>query len=167
MIIYLTTYWMLLAAFVLVVSLYALLLSRLATFVQPLRLILAEEGEQLLLDDSLTDSERRQVETNLNTAFSVWPAVVACILTPVVAICSFFGLKTKPSGNASLFRISLLFTISIVAANPLFGALFIAELLVFGAIAAVLTASPAILRALFISLFGFEQRLTPSAFRHA
>ena len=114
------------------VVLYGFFLRRIATAVQPLRLQLAERGEKYLRI-SKDPRERKLITFYLDNALSPWVCFWAFILLPVVLVRQMFrssNNKLEKENEAEYGRILALFTISVFAANPLFGVLTIIEIVI-------------------------------------
>jgi hypothetical protein len=108
---------------------YGFVLRRLAEIVQPYRLRLAELGEKYL-EMPLKAEERKQIIFYLENAFNPWIIVMAAVGVPLALLIILFrrsGRDTEYSKNHD--DIALMFTISVIAANPIFA--FIAALELF------------------------------------
>jgi hypothetical protein len=108
---------------------YGFILRRLAEVIHPLRLRLAELGEKYL-EMPLAPEDRTQVIFYLDNAFNPWVAVVAVASFPFVIIFLLFRPKQNNTSIGTQKEIEYLFTISVVAANPLFSLVTALELLI-------------------------------------
>jgi hypothetical protein len=108
---------------------YGLFVRRLATLVEPWRFHLAELGEKYL---EICDNprERAQIRFYLDNAFNPWIAVAACFLIWIalllVVVKSHAGFEPKIREEHD--RICGLFTLSTLAANPVFGLIAVIEI---------------------------------------
>jgi hypothetical protein len=115
---------------------YLLFFRRLADVVQPLRLEMAELGERLLAS-SISDRRKAQVSFYLENAFSGYVMALAVVLFPVFValtlIQSVFKQKIEDiHASPEEKKLAVLFTVSVFAANPLFGLILFAELFLLG-----------------------------------
>jgi hypothetical protein len=109
---------------------YGLFVRRLAELVQPLRLQLAERGEKYI-SISKDGKERRSIEFYLDNAFNPWICVWGSLFLPALTIWQLVRPMTPKfdaTDKEEYRKISALFTISVFAANPLFGLIMIFEL---------------------------------------
>ena len=109
---------------------YGLFVRRLAELVQPLRLQLAERGEKYLAV-SKDGKEQSSVKFYLDNALNPWISIWASILLPMLAAYQSIwpsSPKFVATDEREYRRISALFTISVLSANPLFGLIIIIEL---------------------------------------
>ena len=138
---------MLAVAVVSALSLYILILRRLADAVQPYRIYLAESGEAYLANDSKPNDKKRIVRFFLDNAFQPWVVMLGAIVLPVVLMVSlvkqcFSGKDVTPQDrDVEYDRLDKVFTMSALCANPLFGIIFLVQLLFVFAVAVLLTAS--------------------------
>lgn len=109
---------------------------------------LAERGEKYL---AFCDNQReiQQVNFYLDNAFNPWIAVIACIFLWVGLLIVLLNpragaLETKNEDEHE--AISNLFTISVFAANPLFGMIVAIEIIVFTIVALLLVGNVALIR---------------------
>ena len=138
------------AVVVAAVCTYLVLVRRLADLVQPYRLRLAELGEEMLGSGDLTPGRERQIRFYLDNAFNGWIMTVAALAVPFVAI---FGLTASLAGRRPPRvieqddRTSLLFALSVFAANPLFGTIVAIEIFIFGILLPVVAGHRALIAA--------------------
>jgi hypothetical protein len=132
---------------------YGLLLRRAATIAQPYRLQLAEMGEKYI---ALCDNpeEKAQIQFYLNNVFNPWITIFVAFVLPlfviIMAICptspysgSFeFTVMNEEEHNKIWWR----FTISVVAANPLFGTIALFEVLIGLAFVLLVAGNAALIR---------------------
>ena len=117
-------------------ALYLLLVKRLADAVHPLRLKLARDGERLLASGTLSEPDVDYVHFCLDNAFNGKVAFWGMLLVPLMSISILVDLASARSalpGFAAKRRASLvdpvtdLFCRSVLAANPICGAMVVAQ----------------------------------------
>jgi hypothetical protein len=108
---------------------YLFVLRRLADVAQPYRLELAELGEQLLAEPC-SPERKQQASFYLDNAFKGWIAPFAALVLPFAAVTVLIRSDRRPALNPDDRRMSLLFGLSVFAANPLFGTVLAVELFV-------------------------------------
>ena len=111
---------------------YGFLLRRTATIVQPHRLRLAERGEKYLVICKEPE-ERALINFYLDNAFNPWITVHAFFILPIVFVQELWRpaeLDFVPADEDAHMSVCGLATMSVFAANPLFGSLVAAELLI-------------------------------------
>jgi hypothetical protein len=148
-------YWELLAAIVFGVVVYALVLNRMAKFAQPIRLRMADRAAEMLADSRTSKDDIEQIHFYMRHAFSVWLPVVTVFLMPALFVLSVFPLfrrAPKSADEGKMSEMSSWFTISVIAANPLFGAIMIAEFVVIVFLLVILIAQPMLVRASLVRL---------------
>ena len=133
----LTSFWiaLLLAAFA--VMAYTLLVKRLAEWVQPTRLRMADLGRDML-QTNLPDGEHRAIQGMLDDAFSARPAVVMALLLPF--ILGYYITRrvlrlpvvSGPPLTREWSKLMDMFVISALAANPFFALIIFIEVLTIG-----------------------------------
>ena len=116
------------------VCLYAALLRRLADLAAPLRLRLASLGEQTIAMD-IEEEDRLAITLMLDHAFNPMATVVVAIATILSVFPALFTSRHRPTRIAPEVRLNrgkllTYFLISIGAANPLFGVIVVAEMLI-------------------------------------
>lgn len=111
---------------------------RLRQFVQPLRLEVAQVGEELLADPKTPDRVKRELRTIMNHSFSVRLAVLIVVLFPLLWLTNW----KRDSGSHPLDRLDSedrmeavgvyrKGIICIVANTPITMLLFLIEMLIF------------------------------------
>jgi hypothetical protein len=139
---------------------YLIVLRRLADIVQPYRLQLAELGEKILAE-APSDARRDQARFYLDNAFSGWVAPGVAMALPVVAVLApFFSGRFRQDDVPTRDdrTLMLLFSLSVVAANPLFGMIMAVEAL-FVALFVVVISGPSGLAAALAALMRVERVL--------
>lgn len=155
----------------LVSAAYIVLLAVLAKFVQPIRLLLADEGRIILNNANSSSQNRHQAIFYLSNAYSPWPTVIASLSFPIAAIFIAFSIcriqitKREPrkSGGA---RMAGLFTISVIAANPVFGLVLFLEHFFLTILLIVMTGQIEAFRVVVEKLAELEDRIWSMKFHH-
>ncbi len=142
--------WLLMCV-VLGFGLYAIVLRQLAKAVQPLRLRLAEEGEALLAEGILSIEEESDVRMFLDNAYNGWMAVYVMLLMP--AAMFYLTINSPGTDGRATDRLTWLFLVSVLAANPFMGALAAMEFVVLAFGVVIATGSFAMLRAALRRVF--------------
>jgi hypothetical protein len=148
------------AAVVAPILVYILILRRFADAVMPYRLEMAAVGERILATKP-SAVRRAQTQFYLDNAFSGWVAPFAAICLPFVsiwvagsAVYRLLILKGRrpvlDDGQSSRDdqRMAILFTVSVFAANPLFGSLLVLEFLLVGIVLVVISGTDAVMAAI-------------------
>lgn len=132
---------------VLIAISYGLLLRRLAKIVEPKRLELAQRGERYL-DLCDTKKERQQITFYLENAFDPWVAILASFLIwfALVKVIRTGAHKSEERDEREHDEIAWLFSISAFAANPLFGAITVLEILLIAIVVLLIEGNSVLLR---------------------
>lgn len=116
---------------------YLVLVNRIAKFILPLRLEIAELGEELKKEPAIPLEMRKRVDRHLDRLMDPWVIVFDCLLVPFMLIN--FMIKRPTDKVASISdddvrndytRFMFGLAVSQAAANPAFGLLFILEALI-------------------------------------
>lgn len=128
-------------------AIYPIVMVRLVRFMQPMRLEMADLGEQLAQDEFLTADQKKGIVEMLDRAFSAWPMIVMVVMMPFIAVAAIIEacrdrrppkmLTKHPETEADYDRFMTRFFLSTMAANPLFAVIFVFELAVTVIIAAL------------------------------
>ena len=152
---------------------YIYLLNRLANFAHPMRLKLATEGRNILSRQDVSEPVRRQVEFSLSHAFSPWMTVIASLVFPIALISAIISAVRRQAGpmrtdreRKDTVRIGVFFTFSVIAANPLFGMVLLAEYAAISFLLIVTLDQVGILRVVAAELADLEDRITQKKFAH-
>lgn len=150
----------LLVFFVVAFLAYCALLNRLAYFVHPLRRNLAARCVALCKREDVSGEERRLLAFYMTTMFTGWPMVIVVLAMPVILVYSLarqFRRSVKPMTirDREMSTICMLHLISVGAANPLLGMVFLAELIVVVTCVALCGGTVVSLERLLVSLEGF------------
>ncbi len=149
--------------------LYGVLLRRLATIAEPYRFQLAERGEKYL---ALCDNpkEKSQIRFYLDNAFNPWIAFAACFFLWL----ALFMVAAKKSANdfeptsvSEHEQIANLFTLSVFAANPLFGAVVTVEMVLVTVAVVLIAGNFALVRRVIGIMLEAQARRRGNAHLHA
>jgi hypothetical protein len=122
------------ATLAVVAALYLLLVKRLADAVHPLRLKLARDGERLLASGTLSQQDADYVHFCLDNAFNGKVAFWGMFLVPLMSVSTLIDLASvrgnrhglAPQRRASpVDPVTDLFCRSVLAANPICGAMVV------------------------------------------
>jgi hypothetical protein len=109
---------------------------RLDSYVLPMRLHMAELGEQLAAETHLPATVRNGISDELGMAFSCWPMIACVFLIPVAFLQLALRHKPKPenisrAAAADLRRYRNMLFISWAAANPICALVAALEVILF------------------------------------
>lgn len=119
---------------------------RASVFARPYRLRLGEQVEQILSDPTVSRSDKRFAATLVKHAANPLVAILLAIVLPPLALVAILSISLKTLSGRSApcnmdqreMRAMDYFFVSALCANPLFGAIVVAEGIVVAVVALVM-----------------------------